>query len=254
MVRVDHRALEENLNQELDEVLDWTYSNRLCINSEKSNCMLVTNRPKFTPHVMIGTDQINQCNSFKYLGILLDDGLKFGEHVRYIANKISKNCGILYRIKDYFPMKTRIQFYYNHVYPYLTYNILVWGGTYRTHLEPIIVQQKRAIRIIKDLPFLSHTNEHFKNLGILKFLDLYKFQALLYMYQFKDSPQFARTHDLNTRYSSNLVSSFNRLDLCQHSVTFTGPTFWNELPDHLKQLNTISKFKYAVKEYLLSKY
>ena len=67
-------------------------------------------------------------------------------------------------------MKTRIQFYYNHVYPYLTYNILVWGGTYPTHLEPILVQQKRAIRTINNLPLMSHTNECFKTLGILKLI------------------------------------------------------------------------------------
>ena len=250
----DHRILEENVNQELDKILNWTNSNRLCINSEKSNCILINNRPTFTPCVRIGTAEITQCNSYKYLGVVLDDGLKFRDHVRNVADKISKNCGILYRIKDYLPMKTRIQFYYNHVYPYLTYNVLVWGGTYHTHLEPIIVQQKRVIRIINNLSVTGHTNEYFKTLGILKFLDLYKFQALLYMYKFKDSPQFVRAHNLNTRNSSFLVPSFNRLDLCQHSITFTGPTFWNELPQYLKELDTISKFKWAVMQHILDQY
>ena len=132
--------------------------------------MQITNRPKFIPSVRIGTDELDQCNRFRYLGVIMDDGLKFRAHVRYVSDKISKHCGILYRIRDYFPMKTRIQFYYNHVYPYLTYNILVWGGTYPTHLEPILVQQKRAIRTINNLPLMSHTNECFKTLGILKLI------------------------------------------------------------------------------------
>ena len=139
-------------------------------------------------------------------------------------------------------------------YPYLTYNILVWGGTYLTHLEPIIVQQKRAIRTIKNLPLMSHTNEHFKTLGILKFIDLYKFHVLLYMYRFKDSPQFARTHNFNTRNSSSLLSSFNRIEQCQHSVSFTGPSLWNRLTDDLKALDTVSKFKFALKQHFLDKY
>ena len=252
----DINILNEGVNAELDRVMKWTYSNRLCINSEKSNYMLISNRiyNSSSLSVKFGSSELTRCNKFKYLGVILDDQVKFGAHTKYIADKISKNCGILRKIKKYLPLKTRIQYYYNHIYPYLTYNILVWGGTYNAHLEPVILQQKRAVRIIHDLSFHGHTNSSFKESGLLKFMDLYKFHALVYMYKNRDSPEFNRNHNVNTRYGSALISSFNRLTLSQHSVSFNGPNFWNGLPQRLKELNTLAKFKRETKEFLVSQY
>ena len=252
----DLNTLNENVNDELAGVMKWTNANRLCVNSEKSNFMLISNRSNHNIPVTVklGTDELTECATFKYLGIVLDDQVKFGAHTKYIADKISKNCGIFRKIKKYLPKKTRLQYYYNHVYPYLTYNILVWGGTYNTHLEPVILQQKRAVRILDDLSFTDHTNSSFKANGLLKFMDIYKFQVLVHMYKIKDSPEFSRNHNLNTRYNSALLPSFNRLTLCQHSVTFNGPNFWNSLPQNLKELSTLARFKKHVKDFLLSQY
>ena len=73
-------------------------------------------------------NEIYRTNCCKYLGVYLDSSLTFNDHIKYINGKISRNTGILYKIKDKLPMKTRIDYYYAYIYPYLSYNIIIWGG------------------------------------------------------------------------------------------------------------------------------
>ena len=90
---------------------------------------------------------------------------------KHILGKISRNTGILYLIKDQLPIKARINFYYSLIYPYLIYSVPVWGGTNQVHLKPIVLQQKRAIRIIAGAGYRDHTNPLFHRLEILKISD-----------------------------------------------------------------------------------
>ena len=98
------------------------------------------------------------------LGLKIDDKLNFRLHINFITNKISKASGILYRIRDSLTSQARINYYYAFIYPFLTYCVLIWGGTYRTHLQPLIVQHKRAIRTIMQCNRIKHTSPLFFNM------------------------------------------------------------------------------------------
>ena len=53
---------------------------------------------------------------------------------------------------------------------------------YVTHVECITVLQKRIVRLVCRARRLYHTNPLFKQLGILKFVDLVKFKTLIIMF------------------------------------------------------------------------
>ena len=69
-----------------------------------------------------------------------------------------------------------IIFYFN-----LTYFSEVWANTYKTKLKAITVIQKRGIRVVCKVSYRTHTNELFKELNILKFLDLLEFKCGIIM-------------------------------------------------------------------------
>ena len=48
---------------------------------------------------------IKECKSTKYLGLIIDHKLKFGDHIDYVKNKISKRIGAMYRSKNLLPLK-----------------------------------------------------------------------------------------------------------------------------------------------------
>ena len=141
------------------------------------------------------------------------------------------------------------------MHPYISYNIIVWGATYQTVLEPLNIQLKRIVRIICGAKFRDHTNPLFKRLKILKLCDLYKYHILIHMHKKNSLGLLENTQNVyNTRHHEQIRSQFHRLDLSQHSVSFMGPRTWNSLPLNIQTIRGSFAFRRAVKKYFLDQY
>ena len=112
--------------------------------------------------VLLNNFQLEVVNEFRFLGIVLDPKLKFNKHIGYISKKISKSIGIFYKVRYLVPENLMLTLYYSLVYPYLLYSISIWGGTYPSHLEPLIIVLKRVIRLITNQDYLAHSSPLFK--------------------------------------------------------------------------------------------
>ena len=136
------------LNNELIKIDTWLQANMLTININKTHYMIF-HRPRLKPtiDVLIRQDKISLTKSTKFLGIIIDNKLKWTEHITYVKNKISKSSGIglLFKARNYLDKKTLKQLYYSFVYPYLICGIEIWGNASNIHLDPIIKLQKRCI-------------------------------------------------------------------------------------------------------------
>ena len=67
--------------------------------------------------------------------------------------------------------------------PYINYGSEIWGNTYCTNVECITVLQKRVVRLVCGARRLDHTSPLFKQLDILKFVDLVKFKTSIIMFK-----------------------------------------------------------------------
>ena len=65
---------------------------------------------------------------------------------------------------------------------------------------------------------------------------------------------YLREHDHNTRGRSSLRPTFQRLTITQHSLSFSAPQVWNQIPVELKLCGSLKKFKKAYKQYLIESY
>ena len=73
---------------------------------------------------------------------------------------------------------------YNSLFiPYLAYCAEVWGNTYKAHLNPLFLKQKKAIRIVNKVKYLEHTDALFKILNTLPLLSLIKRKTAIFMYK-----------------------------------------------------------------------
>ena len=194
---------------------------------------------------------VSSCN---YLGVQIDDNLSFKGHINGVISKISKHKGILYRIRCNLPLKARLNYYYSFIYPYLTYGVIVWGDTFSTLINKLIVQHKRTIRVLAELPYNDHTSQSFHDLELLKFNDIYKYYISIYMFKNKNHSRFQTIHSINTRYCHLAQPSFNRLSICQNSVYYKGPHIWNNLPDQICNITSLSLFKRTLKKYFIDSY
>ena len=186
-----------------------------------------------------------------FLGIMLDNQLKFNSHILTICNKISKSSGILNRLKSFVPTKIMIQLYYSMIYPYITYCNLIWGGACHNHLSTLITLQKKIIRIITNESYLAHTKPLFYNTGILNIENVHSYVLAIYMFKKRNLFNDCFHHNYSTRNKQNLVPKFQRLIVTQQSVNFSGVRVWNDLPAELKNCHSLAKFKFMLRRRLL---
>ena len=245
------------LNDELNKFKAWSDSNRLTVNVEKTNCLLVTNLANPVPfnNILLDNQPLNFVDQIGFLGITLDKNLKFDAHIRFICNKVSKSIGILFRIKHLVPNSCLKTLYYSIIHPYFLYCLPVWGCAYNAHLYPLVVLQKKAIRILSGASYLEHTNPLFLSNRILKLQDLYTFSIANYTYK---NPHilfnFSRSHTYDTRNRESLLPPFERLCTTQQSVLYNAARIWNMLPPAIKTSKTLYTFKTRLKSHLLQQY
>ena len=66
--------------------------------------------------------------------------------------------------------------------------------------------------------------------------------------------KFRTMHQLNTRNRTLAFAPFHRLSTCQHAVSFRGPQIWNNLPPHIRAVESLPSFKKSLKKYLIEQY
>ena len=134
------------------------------------------------------------------------------------------------------------------ILPYLQYCATVWANCNHSKLNSLFIIQKRAVRNICKLKYLTHTAPYFKNLHVLTIFDIYTLQVSQFM--FKVRPTFnllpsslatyfqinSAVHSYNTRhlqdYHISSIRTAKRLKTLRHS----GLRIWNSLyPLKLKQ-------------------
>ena len=124
----DPSELVRKTNEEIEKILSWLDVNKLSLNVKKTHFMVFrNNRRKLTIHdtLMIRGHEIEIVESTKFLGVYLDSGLTWRNHIDYIKGKIARGIGILCKARKYLKENTLITLYYSFIYPYLCYCIEV---------------------------------------------------------------------------------------------------------------------------------
>ena len=95
------------VNDELQNINEWFISNKLSLNVRKSKYSFFRkpskkdNIPLVLPKLNINNNEIARTESINFLGVLLDENLRWKTHIKYIENKISKNIGIFLKQGQY---------------------------------------------------------------------------------------------------------------------------------------------------------
>ena len=254
-----HHAIEPLIslvNFELANFSTWSKSNRLSINVEKSYSMIVTNRilPDHPLTVVLNENPLIMQESVLFLGMHLDNKLKFGVHINSVCKKVSKSIGILYKLKYLLPLPCLKMLYYSFVYPYLLYCVNIWGGTFASYLKPLFILQKKSVRIINNALYDDHSTPLFYNNRILKLPDIYVYTLSIYMFDHHNDAQFERNHHYFTRNRNDLLPPLERLSGTQKSVLYNGCRIWNDLPINIREIQCKFTFKKELKNYLIAQY
>ena len=171
---LDNNVTEDVINRELLKVYEWLGANKLSLNVAKTKFMVfhTSNRLVRYPNLLINGRPIERVSQFNFLGLILQSNMSWSMHTDHISLKVSKAIGIIYRLKDVYPLLVLQTLYNTLILPYFNYCILSWGATIsngnRLHLL-----QKNVVRLISNLNYIAHTEPIYKNLRLLKLTDMF---------------------------------------------------------------------------------
>src|SRR6218665_2403733 len=140
-VFLSHRSITklfEIMNYELLTVADGFNANKLVLSSGKINYVLFhsVGKKASSNAILINNKPLKQLESTKFLGVIIDSHLSWKDHITLITNKISRNLGIISRIKYCLPFHVLLNLYYSLIFPYLSYCNIVWGSNYVPIFSP----------------------------------------------------------------------------------------------------------------------
>lgn len=180
----------------------------------------------------------------------------FKAHIRHIRTKVSKTLAIINKAKQFLDQHALRTLYCSLVLPYFTYCVEVWGNNYLCSLQPLVILQKRAVRIIHKAGFLDHSNNLFIQSKLLKFHDLVKYYTVQILFKAfnKLLPSniqklfTAREQTCGLRGFGNFKIPLVRTTRKSFCVSVCGVKLWNCLDLQYKQCQNIHNFKFLYKQ------
>ena len=81
------------------------------------------------PNLKINNTDIEHVFEFNFLCIIFNSHMNWNTHINYIATKISKIVGMLYRLKDIYLQSVLLTLYNSLILPHFHYSLLLWGSS-----------------------------------------------------------------------------------------------------------------------------
>ena len=251
------------VNLELRKWALWFQANRMAVNTNKTKYIIfhtkgkkvdtnsqeivfdcnIPNTPQ-DPSLISTLERIHnnhpniESQSYKLLGVYLDENLTFHRNTAYIIAKMSKSILCINRAKHFLPHNILITLYHSLVHSHLLYCPLIISCSTNQELEKIFKIQKKAIRIVTNSSYHAHTAPLFAKHKILP-LNKIILQAKLHLmhsihynyapptlkYMCQKNSARAISHNLRNQDDYTIPRAnytfFTRFPL------FTLPTAWN---------------------------
>ena len=190
--------IEEQLFSLINALLDWVDSNGLLLNLKKTVFMLFSRQKialNFT--VKIKNTVIEHKSETKFLGVIVDEKLKWTKHIKTVKSKMCRYVGIMYKIKNLLPIQARLQVFHSFVQSHISYCSLVWGFSSKSNIETLFASQKKGLRAVipgyinyfyKDGKLPAHTKSFFNKYKIHTIHSIVVKNALITMHKIRNFP------------------------------------------------------------------
>jgi hypothetical protein len=263
----DMATLKAQMEYDLNIIKIWLDNHYLAMNAKKTKYILFHGRAKFenftqqSMQITLDGEIIERVQEFQYLGIWIDEELKFKKHVSHIKSKIIPMTFAIKRIRPLISQHTAKLLYFAHIQSHLLYMNPLWNCASNNLIDVLAVAQRKCLRFVFNKYSFSPSRELFtEQILPLKVMNRYS----LILLAFKITHNLIRNnvelrliseiHNYRTRqqnhyYVQNYQTSFGLANF------FTrGLIAYNELDNQLKRIRTVARFKSELKKILFEEF
>ena len=250
-------ATEES-QRRLDILTSWCCKNKLTINIKKTKHMCITNKKSpLVQSIQIDETYLTNVETFKYLGIHIDNKLKMNVQIDKIFKTVSIKLHTFSLMRRFLTKKTALLLYKVMILPHFDYVDFIVDSSTTENTDKIERLHKRAIRKIEYCPHFSqkgHYETVLKNYGLTSLYQRRAEHLLIFIYKFKGDiikidPQKPKI-ELRSKNKVKLKAGFTPKAKVQNSPLYRGIFLWNQLPAETQLLPTLPEFKNAIRKHI----
>ena len=226
----------------------------MSFNLQKCEFLRITNKkyPIFSQY-LIQNKIIREVTYAKYLGVTINQNLKWSERVKQITNKANSVHGFLRRNLYSCPMSTKINCYKALVKPVLDYAATVWSPYTQKDIDMVEQVQRRAARFIfNNYSRLASVSEMLTDLNWATLTHSRKEQKAVMLYKIVhhlvDIPASnyltpTTTSDITRGHHKRFLQPSSTVNAYLYSFFPSSIKIWNCLPHNIVDSNNINQFK-----------
>lgn len=254
--------LGRDMQHDINALEKWFRLNDLSVNAGKSKWMLFSRSSRGESHanadeltITINGSAIERVDKMNYLGLVIDEHLKWDKHVDKIKKEITPYVFILYKSKFLLSETTKKLIYNAHILSRLSYLAPAWRTAPQYKLAELKVMQHSALKSIGCLPRLTPSLTLF-SVNTLSLENLLKYETMLIMHKIIkgkinhsfDTRLVSTIHNYGTRNRNNYYVDVRGGRLEASNILIDGLCAYNQLPQHLKDESNTNKFKSELKK------
>jgi hypothetical protein len=174
---------------------------------------------------------LDRVNTYKYLGINIDNNLRWTNHVDILAGRIRRLIYVFRNLREILDGKKMKAIYYSLAQSRLMYGILGWGGMAKTNLHPLNVAQRALLRVMYRRPYGYPSDSLYLESAVLDVRQLYMRELLKHTHRnlarYSDSQNYVI--NINTRNRPLLRPKRVSTAFAQRHFVFLGPRLYSKV-------------------------
>lgn len=254
--------VERKLNIAFNVIEEWMNVNKLKLNAEKTKYMLVRSiRKELRGNTIVrclNGNEIERVEIMKYLGVMIDDRLRFSGHCDYMLKKIGKKISFLNRIGNFISAYTRCTIYKTIIAPHFEYCATLLIDMGDTQLSRLQKAQNRAMRVILQCDRRAKVQWMLLTLQFMNIRQRLYYNMCIFIYKILNNmmpEQFSNRlriieEERETRQTGCIAIEFRKTRSAQKSLFYEGVIMYNALPPEIKQCSCLVSFKRMLKNFV----
>lgn len=244
--------MEETISRDLEVVKKWCDANYLCFNIKKTNLLTFSS---YIDNLNLNGHILENKSQAKFLGIFMDNNLKFDQHISALTKKLASGCYALRIVSNELSLSTTKMVYHSLIESHLRYGVAFWGFCSQQLFHSVFVLQKRAVRYLCKVGVRESCRPLFLREKILTLSCLFILETVCLIHK-KQNMVGTQEH---AHYKTRQVTD-NKLQLpvpktnqTKYSVIYESKKLYNHIPFEIRKEKSYKRFRTLVKEALTTK-
>lgn len=255
----------------ITDIKEWMTCNKLKLNDDKTEVLLLHNPRSFPCHEMpsylrVGEFEVSFSDSARDLGYTITDTMSLDAHITNVCRSAYLAIRQIGTIRHFLTEDATRKLVCAFVLSRLDYCNSLLSGCPKYLIDKLQKVQNSAARLIFKTRKRDHISPLLKSLHWLPVqarID-YKLSVLCHNFFSGSAPKYfdqllsvyTPSRQLRSSTDSRLlcVPRVRTVSFGERSFYFCGPKQWNSLPLHVRNIQSTSSFKKALKTYLFNKY